>query len=182
MDPESPVEVDVSLEDAPAATWGAATFLNVLLAVSVCVCATYFLTVWYHRRQWERAMSKKELSIDELKMFNGSYGAPIYISLAGIIFDVMKGIEFYQSGRSYHVYAGRESGRALGHMSLGKPIHAVHLDHPLVDDMTAKQKKVLADWIDKFYKKYPVVGTLKERSLPECAEWMPALDPRTDSE
>lgn len=112
--------------------------------------------------------------MEELRRFDGSYGSPIYISLAGTVFDVTKGADFYRKGRSYHVYAGRESGRALGHMSLGKPVHTVHLDHALVNDMDEKQQAVLRDWIKKFREKYPVVASLvpSANDLGSRPQWM----------
>ena len=138
----------------------ASLWLKIILALMTGACALFFFLDYRHRRKWESLMDKKELTMAELRCFKGLYGSPIYISLAGIIFDVSKGADFYRKGMAYHVYAGQESGRALGHMSLGKPIHNVHMRDPLVDDLQDKQRKILADWIAKFKVKYPVVATL----------------------
>ena len=141
--------------------------LNVVLSICcacvVCACIAYAAQIWDHRAAWKRLVGKRVLTLAELRLFDGSYGAPVYISLAGQVFDVSSAAaDFYGQGKSYHVYAGRESGRALGHMSLGKPVHAVHLDHPLVFDLSERQQTILRDWIKKFHEKYAVVARLAE--------------------
>ena len=55
-------------------------------------------------------------TIQDLAIFNG-IGNPqglIFISLCGVVYDVSSAKQFYGAGKPYNVYAGRESGRALG--------------------------------------------------------------------
>ena len=55
--------------------------------------------------------------------------------------------EFYGKDGGYHIYAGREAGRALGKMTLRTPQHDEDMLQPWVDDLDGPQKKVLADWV-----------------------------------
>jgi predicted heme/steroid binding protein len=134
---------------------------QVACALTLAACSWFVLQAHSRRRAWEKLLGRPTLTHEELLLFDGSYGAPVYIALAGSVFDVTsRAADFYCRGRAYHVYAGRESGRALGHMSLGKPVHAEHMDAPLVGDLDRKQRAVLRDWVTKFRERYPTVATL----------------------
>jgi membrane-associated progesterone receptor component len=103
-----------------------------------------------------------ELTREQLKFFDGIIIDIILISLKGVIYNTTSAPEFYGEDGGYHVYAGKESGRALGKMTLGKPQHDEDLENPWVDDLTPEQNKVLDDWIKLFKRKYPVVGSMKK--------------------
>ena len=116
------------------------------------------------------------IAMDELRRFNGKGGLPILVSMDGRIFDMTPAPEFYGEGSGYHVYAGREAGRALGKMTLinDKPQHIIDLDEPWVLDLTAEQVKTKSDWIAKFVTKYKVVGRLHRESAKAEAAAMAA--------
>ena len=101
------------------------------------------------------------LTREQLKFFDGKTIDIILISLKGVIYNTTSAPEFYGEEGGYHVYAGMESGRALGKMTLGKPQHDDDLENPWVNDLTPEQDKVLDDWIKLFKRKYPVVGSIK---------------------
>ena len=91
-----------------------------------------------------------ELTRAQLNFFDGKTIDIILISLKGVIYNTTSAPEFYGEEGGYHVYAGKESGRALGKMTLGKPQHDDDLENPWVDDLTPEQEKVLDDWIKLF--------------------------------
>jgi len=101
------------------------------------------------------------LRLDQMRMFNGQDHQKILISLQGTIYDVTSAPEFYGKDGGYHVYAGREAGRALGKMTLGQPEHDEDLENPWKSDLDEKQEKVLRDWIKLYKRKYPVVGVVQ---------------------
>ena len=101
------------------------------------------------------------LTREQLKFFDGKTIDIILISLKGVIYNTTSAPEFYGEEGGYHVYAGMESGRALGKMTLGKPQHDDDLENPWINDLTPEQDKVLDDWIKLFKRKYPVVGSIK---------------------
>ena len=59
-------------------------------------------------------------TMHDLAIFNGTDNPQglIFISLCGVVYDVSSAKHFYGVGKSYNVYAGRESARALGTDSL----------------------------------------------------------------
>lgn len=90
---------------------------------------------------------------------------PVYLSVAGKVFDVSSAREFYGPGASYELFAGHECGVALAKMSFD----ATHLDDIAGCKMTSDggklnyaEKDEMDNWVMKFehYKCYPVVGAL----------------------
>jgi len=106
------------------------------------------------------------MTLDELATFNGTGAVPegrvdppLYVGCAGKVFDVsFGGFDMYKPGSSYHLFAGKDSSRALAKMSFD----AADVGSRDLTDLTPEQLAVLADWASKFEhkKKYPVVGTL----------------------
>jgi len=90
---------------------------------------------------------------------------PVYLSVAGKVFDVSSGREFYGPGSPYELFAGHECGVALAKMSF----EDTHLDDIAGCKMTTdggklnySEKDALDNWLTKFehFKCYPVVGAL----------------------
>ena len=108
----------------------------------------------------------RNFTLKQLRHFNGAIdektdeAKPVYLSLAGVVFDVSKGRNFYGPGGPYEVFAGRECGLALAKMSLD--------DVTLLDDvagcesLTGMDKMELEKWMGKFehFRCYPIVGRL----------------------
>ena len=158
------------VDDASPAWWlsEGALIAYAALALTVVLIAPHVFA-WRQRtarRTQLMALLQRSpctLSLPELRNFTGQDGVPILVSMDGRIFDMTSAPEFYGKGSGYHVYAGREAGRALGKMTLinNKPQHAIDLREPWVDDLDAEQRKTKADWIKKFETKYKLVGTIR---------------------
>lgn len=159
-----------AVDDAAPAFWlsEAALIAYAALAMAAALIAPHVLA-WRERAARKTQLmgllqrSPCTLSLQELRKFTGQDGVPILVSMDGRIFDMTSAPEFYGKGSGYHVYAGREAGRALGKMTLinNKPQHAIDLLEPWVDDLDAEQRKTKADWIKKFESKYTLVGTIR---------------------
>jgi len=91
----------------------------------------------------------------------GRVAAEHLIAIRGQIYDVgYGGVGFYGAGASYHLFCGKDASRALAKMSF-KP-EDVDRGWPDLDDLDAKDTKILDDWVALFKRKYPVVATLHE--------------------
>jgi membrane-associated progesterone receptor component len=108
----------------------------------------------------QRNFTAKQLRyFDGTKNENTDEDKPVYLSLAGVVFDVSKGRNFYGPNGPYEVFAGRECGVALAKMSF---------DESLLDDVAACEslgvgdKNELEGWIEKFehFRCYPIKGRL----------------------
>ena len=91
----------------------------------------------------------------ELLRFRGP--GTVYLALRGTVFDVSAGASFYGPGGAYHLFAGREAGRALAKSSL-EPEDVARGGE--LGDLSADELETLAQWEAKFRSKYPVVGRL----------------------
>ena len=91
----------------------------------------------------------------------GRVAAGHLIAIRGQVYDVgYGGVGFYGAGASYHLFCGKDASRALAKMSF-KP-EDVDRGWPDLDDLDAKDTKILDDWVALFKRKYPVVATLHE--------------------
>jgi len=112
----------------------------------------------------------RNFTLQQLLQFDGkpcpkfNEPKPVYLSVAGKVFDVSSGREFYGPGGPYELFAGHECGVALAKMSF----ETEHLDDIAGCQKTpaGKLSYVEADeldnWVTKFehFKCYPVVGAL----------------------
>ena len=110
----------------------------------------------------DRVLSLEDLAKnDGTGAIPGGYAtAPIYLGVAGKVFDVsFGGIGFYGAGGGYNRFAGKDASRALAKMSFDPADTA----DPDVSNLTEKERKVLGDWVKTFEEKknYPCVGRLK---------------------
>jgi len=120
----------------------------------------------------------RNFTLQQLLHFDGKpcpkFNEPkaVYLSVAGKVFDVSSGREFYGPGGPYELFAGHECGVALAKMSF---------DTEYLDDIAGCQKKPegklsyveadeLDNWCTKFehFKCYPVVGRLiADEDMPD---------------
>lgn len=110
-----------------------------------------------------RTVTKQELEANNGagKVPDGYATAPIYLGAGDKVYDVsFGGVGFYGTGGPYNRFAGKNASRALALMSFD-PADCANTS---VDDLSDKQKKVLADWIKTFEEKkgYPCVGGLEK--------------------
>ncbi|KAH9578261.1 Cytochrome b5-like heme/steroid binding domain [Trypanosoma melophagium] len=92
-------------------------------------------------------------SAAELSKYNGESGAPIYISVMGVVYDCSAAAEFYGCGASYHVFAGKDITRCLAKMLLTDAEANAGWCN-LADE----HRETLDEWVAKYSAKYPVVG------------------------
>jgi len=118
-----------------------------------------------HHEDEEESEPQRNFTAKQLRFFDGKVNEstdetkPVYLSLAGVVFDVSKGRDFYGPGGPYEVFAGRECGVALAKMSF---------DESLLDDVVACEslgvgdKNELDGWMEKFehFRCYPIMGRL----------------------
>ncbi|EQC39164.1 hypothetical protein SDRG_03370, partial [Saprolegnia diclina VS20] len=118
------------------------------------------------------AVVARYFTLDELRPFNGEDGKPIYVAIKGDVYDVSTKADFYGPGAGYHLFAGRETARALAKMSF----EAADLDNTDISELNFMEKEVLNDWIVKFrdFNSYPIVGRVlaqKDMTRDELATY-----------
>ncbi|KAL7078407.1 hypothetical protein ACQ4LE_001984 [Meloidogyne hapla] len=101
-------------------------------------------------------VEKKDMTVDELKRYNGVENERIYFALCGKIYDVTRGKDFYGPEGAYGALAGRDATRALGTMNL-KLVKDEYDDH---SGMTADDLEEAKEWEQRLSFKYPLVGRL----------------------
>lgn len=100
----------------------------------------------------------RDFTIQQLREFNGEDDKPIYVGLVGDVYDVTQARNYYGPGATYHLFAGRDSSRAMAKLSFEE----VDLSNPDISRINPFEKDALDDWVHKFkyYKQYPIVGRL----------------------
>ena len=98
-----------------------------------------------------------ELTLEELKTYQGHDGGRILIALAGELLDVSSGRELYGPGGGYSILAGHDVTRCLATMSL----EPQHLNDQRWTPDSAEDEEALKAWRDRLKEKYPLAGTLQ---------------------
>jgi len=110
---------------------------------------------------WRRYIPRKEkiFTEKELAEYDGTDPSkPIYLSCKGNVYDVTAGSRFYSPGATYHLFAGRDSSRALATGCLNDKSHWTHDLRGLDENQLA----MIDSW-DNFWKnnnQYFYVGKL----------------------
>lgn len=117
------------------------------------------------QQQEEQEEPPRNFTAQQLRVFDGTpdehnqQPKPVYLSVAGIVFDVSDGRDFYGPGGPYEKFAGRECGVALSKFAFDE----IYLDVP-VDraSLNPGERMELDQWIEKFqyYRHYPIKGKL----------------------
>ncbi|CAI5456319.1 unnamed protein product [Caenorhabditis angaria] len=97
-----------------------------------------------------------DMTVEELKKYDGVKNQHILFGLNGTIYDVSKGINFYGPGKAYGKLAGHDATRALGTMNQNT-VSDEWDDH---EGMTNDEKETANEWETQFKFKYPTVGRL----------------------
>jgi membrane-associated progesterone receptor component len=102
--------------------------------------------------------------------FNGKNGAPVYLAVRGVVFDVSSGRNFYGPGGPYENFAGRDATRGLASQSFDEEMLTKDLDGPLDDlhGLDEEQMENLRGWEERFESKYLAVGKLVAAGSPEA--------------
>ena len=98
-----------------------------------------------------------EVTLEELKVYNGTDNPRVLTSICGRIFDLSSAPDFYGPSGGYNCFAGGDSTYMLATVSL-KPENLNKTEFTLTDE----QSETLVNWIGSTYlSKYPIVGILK---------------------
>lgn len=114
----------------------------------------------------------RNFTLKQLRHFDGTYdesmkeNKSVYLALAGTVYDVTQGKEFYGPGGPYENFAARECGVALAKMSFDEK----HLDDVVgCENLSFGEKESLDGWIQqfKYFKNYPIIGkVIPDEKLP----------------
>ena len=102
--------------------------------------------------------SPRVITLEELKMANGKDSDKIWLSMAGKVYDVSKGKDYYGPGGSYHIFAG--------HDALAPFVTGIFTEEEAAKtwrDIPSKNLAELNHWLGFYEKeeaKYPFVGVL----------------------
>ncbi|ODQ66033.1 cytochrome b5 [Nadsonia fulvescens var. elongata DSM 6958] len=96
-------------------------------------------------------------TLTELAQYDGVRSDKIYVSILSNIYDVTRSGS-YNPGKNYHIFAGRESARALGKSSL-KLEDVLRGDD--LEGYTEKEHETLQGWVRFFEQRYNIVGRVK---------------------
>jgi heme oxygenase len=97
-----------------------------------------------------------DLTLQELHGYIGTDGGRIIMSIAGELLDISTGREMYGPGCGYSIFAGRDTTRCLGTMSLEPEC----LDDLAWEPNDSEEEKMLNQWRAKLKEKYPIAGRL----------------------
>ncbi|CAI4232444.1 unnamed protein product [Auanema sp. JU1783] len=100
-----------------------------------------------------------DMTVDELKKYNGEDDEHILLACDRIIFDVSRSTSFYGKGGAYEKLAGHDATRALSVMDA----NLVKEEWDDYAGLTDDQKDTSNEWRDSFLGKYPTVGRLVEK-------------------
>uniref|UniRef100_A0A0K0G1R1 Cytochrome b5 heme-binding domain-containing protein n=1 Tax=Strongyloides venezuelensis TaxID=75913 RepID=A0A0K0G1R1_STRVS len=101
-------------------------------------------------------LKKQDLTLEELKKYNGKDDEHICFAILGKILDVSKSPNFYGPGGPYGSLCGHDATRALATMDPKN----VKDEYDDISDLTDGEKETAKDWLDKLSMKYPTVGRL----------------------
>ncbi|KAJ1357376.1 hypothetical protein KIN20_015512 [Parelaphostrongylus tenuis] len=101
-------------------------------------------------------LPKRDMTLEELRKYDGVHDEHILFALNGTIYDVSRGRSFYGPGCAYGALAGRDATRSLATMNI-KDIRDEWDDH---GDLTPSEKESASEWEVSFKYKYPTVGKL----------------------
>lgn len=104
----------------------------------------------------DRKRLYRDMSLKELRQYDGHDGRPIFIAARNVIFDMTTRPDCYGPEAGYGILAGRDGSRALGTMSL-KP---EDVEQPSISDFNFEQSDTLDQWIALFLNRYEIVGKL----------------------
>jgi membrane-associated progesterone receptor component len=98
-----------------------------------------------------------ELTLELLRMFDGSRDSQIFIAIKGVVYDVTSAKVVYQPGGEYHVFAGKEISRGLAKSALTDDEIQPYGD---LEGLTKEELEALDGWISYYAGKYKVVGKI----------------------
>ncbi|KAL1742412.1 cytochrome b5-like heme/steroid binding domain-containing protein [Schizophyllum fasciatum] len=96
-----------------------------------------------------------------LEKFNGLDGGRILLAIAGTVFDVTAGRNFYGPSGMYGNFAGRDASRGMAKQSFDMEM-LTPTDQPLdkLEDLTSDEVENMKGWYEHFSGKYIICGKL----------------------
>jgi len=101
---------------------------------------------------------EKDMTIKELRKYNGKDDPQICIGIKGEIFNVTRGSNFYGPNGPYNAFAGRDASRAFANFSTDDEMFKDGDDD--LSDLTPSEQSQLNDWYDNLSSKYDKVGNI----------------------
>ena len=101
---------------------------------------------------------KRDMTLAELKQYDGKADKRILIALNRDIFDCTQAQQFYGPEGPYSSLAGHDASRALATFN----VDAVKDEWDDTSDLLPSQVSTVDEWHNQFKEKYPIVGKLVE--------------------
>lgn len=101
-------------------------------------------------------LKKQDLTVEQLKQYNGVDDEHICLAICGKIYDVTRGKDFYGPDGAYGALAGHDATRALAKMDI-KLVKDEYDDLTGLNDDDLEEAK---EWEQRMAFKYPFVGRL----------------------
>ncbi|KAI3379975.1 hypothetical protein SNEBB_010427 [Seison nebaliae] len=98
-----------------------------------------------------------DLTLEELKIFNGIDNPRIFLAADGIIYDVTSASPYYGPNGPYSLFAGNDCTYLLATMSVNP--EDVKKNY-CKSDFDKDEMETLENWIERFKEKYRIVGHL----------------------
>jgi len=98
----------------------------------------------------------QDMTVDELRKYNGVDDERILVAVAGRIYDVTRGKSFYGPGSAYETLAGHDATRSFALFDA----KAVKDEHDDWDGLKEHDLHDALEWEERFRAKYPYVGRL----------------------
>merc|ERR1711892_285392 len=111
---------------------------------------------------------EKDMTVNELRAFDGIKEPYICIGIKGEIYDVSRGKSFYGPGGPYHAFAGHDASRAFASFSTDPEMFKDEDDN--LSNLTSDQLNQLNDWYESISMKYDKVGVIIKQSETKKTE------------
>ncbi|KAI9105454.1 putative sterol-binding protein, partial [Phlyctochytrium arcticum] len=107
----------------------------------------------------------RDFTPQQLLMYDGREGRPLYTAVLNRVYDVTRGAQFYGPDGPYGSFAGHDSSRCLAKHSFSADL-MVDPKGPIdkLEDLDDEERQALREWAGHFEFKYDHVGTLVENS------------------
>ncbi|MFH4974705.1 hypothetical protein AB6A40_001414 [Gnathostoma spinigerum] len=102
------------------------------------------------------AMTKRDMTVEELLEYDGKKNERILLALCGTIFDVTRGKAYYGPYGPYGKLAGHDATRSLATMD----VNNVRDEYDSLKDLKEEEMNEAREWYTSFTEKYPTVGRL----------------------
>lgn len=128
------------------------------------------LTFTDYDRQTESTMT---VTREQLAEMDGFDGAPLYLSIKGRVYDVSAGARFYEEGKEYSNWVGKDASRSFGTGCRGG-VDRTGMDclSESLDGLTASELKEVDRWLELYetHDKYTFVGHLVDDPVNDILE------------